>query len=249
MTTATRTLDTTTVSASRYAWECLGAPVWEPPPKWATDDARCWLCGGTIQETAWHRHHFPATFTNVNLARVPASQAVCQPCAYLSAGASWPAEAARLGLKSKHPISWRSYDHLFQRDLPGGHIVPSRAGWRGLLLAPPAPPFVAVITESGQKHLLFRAAVAYDRDRFRLQLEEDTLVVNRAACAACLAAFEALYRLGFGKQEIASGHYRQHQILAVGLAAWRAAESAFAPERQQHPELVRLAAYVARKES
>lgn len=211
-------------------------------------DPRCWLCGGAIDAPGWSRDDaFPDTFTNVNLARVPDSRTVCQACAAVSRGESWAAYAARrpdLALVTKHPISWRSYPHAITAD---AHEVPSAARWRALLLDPPAPPFVFVIPESKQKHLLFRAAVAYSRDRYPVQLEEDQVVVDRAAFAACLAAIEALLALGFPRDAARSGRYGQEAIRRAGLAAWRAAEAAAAPWRRRAPDLVRLAALVGHR--
>lgn len=233
--------------ASHVAHAWLGAPAF-PPPGAVGPDATCWLCGGPTGAVGWPvRDAIPETFTNHTLAGDRASATVCQPCAYFGAKASWEAYAAAhpaLGLKTGHAMSWRCYSHAFS---PAGHACPNRARWRALLLDPPAPPFLFVVAESGQKHLLFRARVAHDRDVFPVQLEDDGLVVDRARFAACLAALEVLYALGFSKASIATGRYHAGQLRAVGLAAWRPAEAAFAPWRRGAPQLVRLAAFCGQR--
>lgn len=236
-------------TSSRFVARSLGLLPF--PPSAAAQrvrtggDPRCWLCGGHVADEGWLRDDaFPDTFTNVNLARVPASRTVCQPCAAVSRGESWAAYAARrpeLGLVTKHPISWRSYPHAVTAD---AHEVPSAARWRALLLDPPDPPFVFVIPTSKQKHLLFRATVAGDRDRYPAQLEEETVWIARAGFAACLADAEALLALGATREQVRTGRYHQETIRRAGLAGWRAAEEAFAPWRARQPDWVAVACLV-----
>lgn len=251
-----------TVSATQFAWACLGSPAWPPPePKrdragrlpsgqsrFGTDD-RCWLCGGSVEPgTGWPRRvAFAETFTNHNLARVPTSETACQACVYLSSGESWKAYAAahpEMGLKAVHPLSWRTYSHVFSA---AGHECPQRARWRALLIDPPEPPFTMTISESGQKHIVFRGSIAYDREVFPVQCEEDTLIVNRRELADCFAAFEALYALGFSKQEVKTGRYNTSRIMAAGMRRWRYAEAEFAPWRYRKPDFVRIVDYCAQR--
>lgn len=241
-------------TATQFAWRTLGYGDWPPPaPKrgsrFGTDSA-CWLCGGPTDGVGWWRDQaIKPTFTNANLARVPASRTMCQACVALTEKATWDryvAEHPEEGLKVGFSMSWRSYSHLFTQTF---HRSPNRAGWRDWLLAPPDPPFVCGITETGQKHVLFRGAVSYDRDRYLVQCEEDTLEVDRAVFASCLAAFEALYRLGFSKDQILSGRYAQVQILKVGLGVWKTAEETLAPYRTHHRGLIRLAHFCGQKET
>lgn len=238
--------------ATRFAWGCLGSPAWEPPEtkrgsRYGTD-AVCWLCGLDTDGRGWPRAQaISETFTNTTLAEAPASRTVCQPCTYFSSGESWKQYAAAhpdMGLKAVHPLSWRSYSHVFAA---GFHACPSRAEWRQWLLAPPKPPFLFAISESGQKHTIFRAQVSYSDDAYSVQIEEDAVWVERAAFSGCLQAFELLYNLGFSKDSIVSGDYHPAQLLRVGPRVWREAELAITPWRQRHPHLMRLAHFCARR--
>lgn len=239
------------MSATQFAWRALGDAAYPPPepkcgPRYGPDVACC-LCGGPTGNVGWHRTALPPTYTNWNLCAVPASQTICQPCVALAGSDTWfdyVAAHPDAGLKASQPLSWRTYSHCFTAT---GHECPPRARWRDLLLEPPNPPFLFVITESGQKHLIFRAAVAYDRDTYPVQVEEDRLIVSRREFAECLAAFERLYALGFSKDSIRDVRYHPGQLAKVGHAAWRAAEQAFAPWRTRRQGLVRLAHFCAQK--
>lgn len=240
-------------TAPQFAAAALGLLPHPPPPPKRNQphpsDPYCWLCGGAVDAPGWPRAGtFPATFTNVNLAAAPTSQTVCQACVAVSSGETWRVYAARrpdLDLVTKHPISWRSYGHLVT---PHSHACPKPRQWRAILLAPPTPPFVAVIPTSQQKHLLFRAAIAHDQAWFPVQLEEERVWVERAAFAACLAGFETLYRLGLSKEGIVTGRYHHGSLGKLPPRQFRAAEQDFAPWRTRAPDLVRLAAICATRE-
>lgn len=209
-------------------------------------DDRCWLCGSAVDAPGWDRRDaFGPTFTNVNLARVPTSFTVCQPCAAVSRGESWAAYAARrpdLGLVTKHPIGWRSYPHAVYGAV---HEVPKRDRWRELLTDPPEPPFVFVIPTSKQKHLLFRARLGLDRDRYPVQWEEDSVWVERAELLAALVPVEAMLALGISRTQVETGQYHQESIRKAGLRAWRDAEAQIAPWRQRNPALVAIVCMIA----
>lgn len=242
------------LTASRFAWTCIGAPAHEPPeprrgkPRYGTHPL-CWLCGGITEGRGWPRAVAIApTFTNHNLAACPASDTVCEPCAYFAWGDGWRAYCAArpdLALKSVPPLSWRSYSHVFAPSEPGGHRCPTRRQWRALLLDPPDPPFLLVIAESGQKHVLFRGRVAGSRDVYPVQVEEDTPLVERARLADCIDLFEALLHLGFTRDEVATGRYAPHRTLAAGREVWQAAETRMAAMRARRPHDVRLAHFAA----
>lgn len=244
------------VTAARFAWTMIGAPPHEPPepkrgrPRYG-ESALCWLCGGDTEGRGWlRRAAIPPTFTNHNLAACPTSDAVCEPCAYFAFGDGWRAYCAsrpELGLKDAHPLSWRSYSHVFAPSEPGGHRCPSRREWRALLLEPPPPPFVLTIAESGQKHIVFRGRPAYGRDLYPVQVEEDTLFVLRHRLAACIALFEEMLAMGFTRDEIASGQYSSHRTLPLGAARFAEIDERMEGWRTRLPQYVRLAHFAAHR--
>lgn len=189
------------------------------------DDARCWLCGGQTK----HRG-LPAkkaildTFTDRDKARWPKSKSVCPGCV----------------LCLSH-LSLRNYSILATEQ---GLRHPTRAEIRGLLLDPPEPPFVLCIAVSGQKHLHFRAQVAYSRDGYPVQMEETSVCVWRRPLAEWMEAIESLYTV-FSKEEIRTGRYSQGRIKQYGLEKFQEVEAGLAPHRGTR--LFDLAVFVAQK--
>jgi hypothetical protein len=241
------------MTPTAFAWSVLDMGDYHPPVPRRGErygpDGQCWLCGGPTGGVGWHfADAIPPTYTNHTLAACPTSRTVCQPCAAMGSKDTWEAYGRahpEMGLKTGHAMSWRCYSQLFAA--PHHHECPTRARWREILLDPPAPPFLAVIAESGQKHLIFRASIAHSRDLFPVQFEERLIWLDLDSFRPCLAAFEALYNLGFSKDSILAGQYHHGQMLKVGLATWRKAEELFAPWRRL-PHLAQLAAFVAQRD-
>lgn len=239
------------MSATAFAWKSVNGARYDPPgdPRVYGSDSRCWLCGGPTHGIGWPRRvAFTELFTDAKLARVPSSDTACQPCVAMSRKDTWEAYVAahpEMGLKTGQTMSWRNYGHAFWTN---HHECPNRSRWRALLIDPPEPPFVFVIAESAQKHLVFRASIAYDREVFPAQVEDETIIIRRRQFADCLLAFERVYALGFSKDQIVSGRYHQAQVMKSGLTLWREAETAFAPFRRLRPHDVRISAYVAQRE-
>jgi CRISPR type IV-associated protein Csf1 len=189
------------------------------------DDARCWLCGGATQYRGQPvKKAIKDTFTNQDMARVPWSKSVCPGCAFCLA---------------QKPL--RNYSILATEDRL---MHPARPEIRALLLDPPEPPFVLCIAVSGQKHLHFRAQVAYDRDGFPVQMEETSVCVWRGPLREWLALIESLYTV-FSKEEIRTGRYGANRIRQYGLHEFQKLEDRLAPHRGTR--LFDLAVFVAQK--
>lgn len=237
-------------TATQFAWSVLvrggltaSARTRSPP-----GSAACWLCGGAVGETGWPREAaIPTTFASHNLAAAPRSDSVCEACAALAGGETWQrylAERAPPGVKAWGQASWRSYSHLFAA--PEHHECPTPERWRAILLDPPEPPFLAAVSLTGQKNLIFRAPIAFSRDLFGIQFEETRVTIGRAALAAVLAHVEALTALGIAKEQVRTGRYHPESVRRAGLAAWRRGEEPIAAWRRRDPALLDVVAYCAR---
>lgn len=224
-------------------------PVPKKGDQFGTDE-RCYLCGGATDGVGWPIHAaIKPTSVMFNLAADPHSATVCQSCVATQAKGTFDDYAARrpeLGLKTGKPMSWRCYSHACTET---SHECPDRPRWRKLLVNPPEPPFVFVISTSLQKHLLFRSAVSRSRDRYFVLLEDVLVIVHRQRLESLFGLFEQLYNLGFSKDSILSGDYHHGQLQKVGISAWRPLEELIAEYRRHLPQLMQLAHYCAQRES
>ncbi len=231
-----------------FAWAAVGLPAWVPPADLRGEPGCCWLCGADCTVNVWRRSAvIKKTFTNHNQAKVIASDSLCEACAALSVKETWGNYVAahpEEELKTGHAMSWRSYSHVFSET---GHASPTRARWRDFLLNPPEPPFLFIITTSGQKHLIFRGRVSFDREYFPLLLEEEIIMVSRALFSSCLVDFEHGYALGFSKDSILSGRYHTAQMMKIGLPVWDEMERKIKPWRSNYSALMRLAHFCAQR--
>ena len=115
---------------------------------------------------------------------------------------------------------------------------------RGWLLNPPEPPFVLCMAVSGQKHLTFRARIAYSQDGYSVQYEETPVHIERSTLARVLGLVEQLYTV-FTKVEILTGHYSQNRIRQLGLTEFQRIEGELAPHRGSR--LFDVAVFVSQK--
>lgn len=160
---------------------------------------------------------------------------ICHACQYCTADAA-PGLAVRVG-KDK-PQKMRNYSHFVNNQ---GVWHPLSKGVKGemlrLLLAG-AP--VAVIAESGQKHLLPFARIGW------WTFELATVPPFPDLLMTILAVVEPLYQAGIAKTEIATGRYDGKRIMAVGVQTWRAAENQIRTWRGGLP--LNLALFLAQKD-
>lgn len=219
------------------------------PPAKPAAASTCWLCGGDTGGEGWPlRAAIKPTFTNHNQARDNTSDAVCQPCVAMQDKGTWEAYVKAhpdMKLKTGHAMSWRCYSHLFHL---GGHECPDRKRHRAILLDPPEPPFLLVIATSGQKHLIFRSQIAYSREHFPVQLEEETVFIQREMFRRLLLDFESGLNAGIGRDDLLTGKYHPATPKRIGVRDWRALEAKLSPWRRIKPEWMQIAHHVAQRE-
>jgi len=214
----------------------------------------CYLCGKPATKSL----KLKDSFTAHSVARVPTSDKMCDRC-------DWSINL-RCFYFNPNKQKWgklfsRNWSWLFQRDkliapkIEGTHTegkdtleivseLPTRAQLREWLINPPEPPFTLAIAESGQKHILFLAQEAHNRDIFPVQFELDTLHLDRKKFTALVQNYEALMALDFSKSEIDSGDYRSDRLMK-SLSEWESLEIQVAPHRGSR--LLQLISYVAIK--
>jgi hypothetical protein len=242
------------LTGSQFIANSLGIYDYPPPlPKKGAqfgDDDQCYLCGGVTDGVGWPiKAAIKPTSVMFNLTAQPLSSTVCQSCVATMSKDTFDDYAARrpeLGLKTGKPMSWRCYSHACTEYT---HECPDRPRWRQLLIDPPDPPFVFVISTSLQKHLLFRSAVSRDIERYFVLLEDVMVFVDRQLLQELFLLFEQLYTLGFSKDSILIGDYHHGQLQKVGLSVWRPIEESIAKYRKHSPQLMQLVHYCAQRET
>jgi len=138
----------------------------------------------------------------------------------------------------------RNYSHF----LVGNEWIPlsksDKPRMKALLFRSPFPT-LAVIADSGQKHIIFRARQNFpDATAGWVQFEEAAVYVRPSELAALLDTIEQLYVV-FSKSEIKTGNYAQHRIRKFGLERWHDLESAISVKRGGG--LFQLALFLAQK--
>ncbi len=237
----------------------LQMPVFTPPePKGKKSqhgvDDECWLCGGETEDIGWHlKDGITTSFTDGNIAKVPTSQTMCYSCVALMKKEAWVAACEKHGHSPYFPTkdgkapalsSWMFSSHVFSAN---GWLRPERKELAEVLLNPPKPPFVITIAEVGKKHVIFRAKANQSQDAFFVNIDDESIFINRAKFMEILALVEAAYQY-FSKDSILTGDYNQAAIMKAGLSTWREFENKLKEMRNQNFSMLRVACFVARKE-
>ena len=235
-------------TASQFIWSIVGGYDFEPKNKKYAKSDTCWLCGGDMVNGWVLRDAISKTVTNHNQAKCQTSDGVCQSCVAMSKKDTYsPYVAANpeMGLKDGKPMAWQFYSHFAKH---GHHECPKRDRHRELLLDPPEPPFLHVIATSGKKHIIFRSEVAYNRDVYPVQFEEDTVIFDRAKFAKLLEDFEEGLNKGISRNDLLSGQYHPATRKHLSLNEWRKIEDKIKAWRCSEPMLMQIANFVAQKD-
>jgi len=205
-------------------WEAAGRPRGQ-----GDEPGVCRVCGqdGTgLPFDDWAR----PTFTDWD--KLVTGKILCHACQFSFEERS--EQLAQLVGKEK-PQRMRNYSHF----VAGGEWIPlsksDKSTMADILLHQDWQ--IAVIAESGQKHILFRATPGV------VQFEEQQLP-DLSDLGGLLATIQALYT-GFSKAEIETGRYRQHRIRKFGLEKWRELEMKITHRREEL--LFKLALFLAQK--
>lgn len=217
-----------TDSPTQLLYAAAGAPP--VPGAETTDSARCWLCGGALDGSGVPRRQaVKATFTDHDCARAPESGAFCAACAWIMAERN---DALTARTSKDKPQRGRNYSHFVKAGAWYPLSKAQKGDMRTLLLEPPFPE-LAVIADSGQKHLVFKArANPPDAAAGWVQFEEQAIWVDPAQLAETLELIDALYVM-FSKEEIGTGAYNHRRILDFGLERWHALETKVRPLRNR----------------
>jgi hypothetical protein len=206
----------------------------------------CYFCGADCDESYLSADYIKDTFTNRDIIKYPRSQYVCRGCVE---SLGW-GEDEMLMLdgsikyrKKARDMAPRMYSWILTTDKRIAFTKAHIALARERILDPPEPPFSIIITDSGQKQLIFRAPVAMSREIFSILLEDEIVEVlpeqlqDRLAMATPVVAATGKPAL---LEEFTVGAYIVYEKYHGNIDAlekWQAV---------QHEPLSRLAAWLSK---
>lgn len=180
-------------------------------------EGKCVFCGSVATGKpfgSWVK----GTFTDLD--KIHPGEIVCNGCLFFFDDASLDL-ASRMG-KDK-PQRMRNYSHFI---LNGQWEPLSKGNKRRMteILCGNPFPELAVITDSGQKHIAFRATRNHQGGRSGwVQFEEQAVWVDPDALKSVLLLVHCLYTI-FSKSEIETGNYSPNRIIKFGIDKWRCEE-------------------------
>lgn len=121
------------------------------------------------------------------------------------------------------PQRFRTYSHI----VVNGNWLPLTKADKAQILKilTEQKPQVVVLTDTGQRHLLFKNRPGFwQLDDFQISPEPDKLNFLHSKMME-------LHKLQFSQGEISSGHYKQYRIFNAGVGAWKKIEEQIKPYR------------------
>ncbi|MCL2752058.1 MAG: hypothetical protein FWE62_04805 [Firmicutes bacterium] len=161
----------------------------------------CYYCGADCDGAHPAKTHVKDTFTNRDIVKYPASGYVCAGCVMSTGDGSGDMPMLDGTVKTfttPRGMAPRMYSWLItSTGYPPGTDTPYKLAFtkahisiiRGILTDPeqlPPPPFAVILSESGQKQLIFRAPVALSTDNFPVMLEDETIDMSPERLSARL---------------------------------------------------------------
>lgn len=179
-------------------------------------NGHCWLCGTEISEGVDKNIAIKDTFMDIDKAASPDSTHWCAACTW-----SFSEQLQFPGYEK--PQRMRTYSHFVVDGKWLRFTKANKDKMREILFSPPQGEWLAVISDSGQKHIIFRAAPSFGND-CRVQFEERQISFKSDSLRETYEKIDALYQGGFSKGEIESGNYSSNRIMKFGLSKFQALE-------------------------
>lgn len=202
------------------------------------ETGRCRICGvdgDGLSFSEWVRD----TFTDHD--KLQPGDIICHACQFMFEESS---ELLRSKVGKDKPQRMRNYSHFVVDGVWYALSKGDKTRMKELLLGHPFPE-LAVVAESGQKHILFRAQWNPSGSQFGyVQFEEHGEIVRPDAVRYFANLIEKLL-VGFSKGEVQTGNYYQHRVLEFGVGRWKAYDDTIKPFRQSFN--FRLALFLAQR--
>lgn len=215
-------------------WQIAGQPEMKgEQPGW------CRICGNEgigLSFVAWVRD----TFTDHDKLRD--GDIICHACQFLFDEAS---EILRQRVGKDKLQRMRNYSHFVVNDVWYPLSKGDKDRMKHYLFGEELPQ-LAVIAESGQKHILFRAMWNQPgrNDYGYIQFEEHGAFINRRTLRDLLSPVEELYQC-FNKEAIETGRYNSNYIMKCGIDWWQSLEKQI--QKHRNTLLLQIALFLAKK--
>jgi CRISPR type IV-associated protein Csf1 len=134
---------------------------------------RCFFCGGSCGEDVPSSQFIKSSFTGLDT--VTFSPFVCHGCV---ASQNEQADIKLACGEKRSGQKVRGYSWILTET---SRVAATKAHRQFIfknLIEPPKPPFSIVLTDSGQKHLIYRSVVNWDTDHFVVGLETEQIQVD-----------------------------------------------------------------------
>lgn len=137
-----------------------------------TGPHRCFFCGAACEERHPAAFFVKDSFTGRTEVAAPGSPWVCDGCVLcLRESATCPMIDGTERLVTK--CAMRAWSWLVTPKRVAAGSKANLERWRELCLHPPEPPFAIILSESGQKHLLYRGLVCWSQESVCVTLETE----------------------------------------------------------------------------
>ena len=142
---------------------------------------RCFYCGGQCGDEYTAREYVASSFTARDT--VAGGEFVCAGCV---AALNELADITLLDGTCRTTQRVRCYSWIITDGSSLAATKSHRSQLSSLCLNPPEPPYVICLSDSGQKHLLYRGVVAWSKDPATITLEGERITYKPADLAARL---------------------------------------------------------------
>lgn len=133
-------------------------------------DQRCFYCGAPADGSHAAKEYVKDSFNGRDHVAVPSSSCVCEGCVICM---RHKCELTLIDGQVKSGQMMRTYSWVVTQDAAMAATKAHLPVLRSLCLSPPEPPYALILSDSGQKHLLYRGVVCRSKDRAILTLEGD----------------------------------------------------------------------------
>ena len=137
----------------------------------------CFYCGNKCTDNYLIKNYLKATFTNYDIVKSPESDYICDECVWAFSSNQ---QIVLIDGEIKENKSPRYFSWIITKNKKTAATKRHVKELREIILNPPEPPFKIILSDSGQKHLLFRLAWSCSQNNYTVQFEEEQIVVNIA---------------------------------------------------------------------